>query len=129
MKKIVSTLGIVCFVFTALFIVVKNTSENYFYQEKSATEIEEMIEKQGEVVVYVYSDSCSKCIYLKRSLEEKMFAEKIYGLNTGKEENMTFIKKYGIHSTPEFFVFEGEAVRKRLTGIKDAKEVIDFINK
>lgn len=128
MKRIINTVVITSILLAIICLVVsKMNSYSEFYKAATYQEISERLNNDEKLIVYIYKDSCSKCIYIKEKLEKKELNARIYGLNLDKELPINFLEKYNISFTPTFLKFNRKKLVNKLDDIKDVNDVISFV--
>lgn len=119
------TIGI--FVIGNVFMAKKKI---IFYETVSTEIIEKQIASEACTNVYVYSDACAKCRYLKEKINMNNIdkkSKKIYGINLDTGKNQNFLKKYQLLSTPVLLkISKGGEVLDRSEQVEDEKDVLTF---
>ena len=101
-----------------------------FYETVSTEIIEKQIASEACTNVYVYSDTCAKCRYLKEKININNIdkkSKKIYGINLDIGKNLKFLKQYQVVSTPVLLkISKGGEVLDRSEQVEDKKDVLTF---
>ena len=128
MKKYLATL-LLTIGLVSLEMIGLSSKKATFYETITLSRLEKQLSSEAVVNIYVYSETCSRCRYLKEKVKVGQLKSKIYGLNLSQERDQQFLKKYQIVATPLLLkLSKGGAVLERNDQVVSEKDVIDFFD-
>lgn len=128
MKKYLATL-LLTIGLVSLAMVGFSSKRATFYETITLARLEKKLSSEAVVNVYVYSETCTRCRYLKEKLKVGQLKSKIYGLNLSQETDRQFLKNYQIVATPLLLkLSKGGAVLERNDQVVSEQDVIAFFD-
>lgn len=131
MKKalyILTPIIILIFILVMLF----KSPDNRAYTEVNLNQLNSLIKKKAEIIVFIKKDGCSHCEQVTPIINDyaKKNNKKVYSITINRYKNMSKItKKFNVPGTPVIIFYKGGKEKGRLIGGFTGKKFYKYLNK
>lgn len=121
---------VISFAISFAFINKEIVGHNY-YTTINATEINDLMSANKNIIIYFYKENCSPCSKFKITLNNyiKKHDTKVYAVNINNDKDNYFdlSDKYKLKYTPTVISFQNAKESKRIEGLVSDKEFYKFM--